>query len=487
MLLPSAKLTRVGRALPLGRPVLSVSACIRTPPGAAQSCHVSSDTGCSRLLLETLSERSLPPALRVSARSLLFPLLLTCLTLLLVGCAGPARHIELEFWLADFNEATRHLVNEQLIPRFEAAHPGVKVNTQYISWAHLDEKLMISFAGGVAPDVFQVGAEYVGGVAYRGMAEPLDHYLARWGGQDDYFSASWSTCVYQGRVYGLPYLSAPRVLLYRKDLLHAAGFDRPPDTWEELAQVGERMTKRRGPVTTTAGLNLPVSWQIFVEFLWENGGRIFSEDGRRSRLNSPEAAEALQFYVDLYHKYRVCPTSGMPQIGGSIPVFASQKAAMEIMNQVGLYNLQRYAPELLPKVGIAPTPKRKQRVISVYTDWLAMSPQSRHKDLAWELMTFLMEPENLAAYNSTLFFIPPRRSAVRAAKFMQENPQLHQFVSLMEQHGRSLPAIPEWFEIRTGLQSAVSAAVYRTKTPQQALRDYSRELDELLAERVEGQ
>jgi ABC-type glycerol-3-phosphate transport system substrate-binding protein len=115
-----------------------------------------------------------------------------------------------------------------------------------------------------------------------------------------------------------------------------------------------------------------------------------------------------------------------------------------------------------------------------------MSPQSEHKDLAWELMTFLMEPHNLAAYNSTLFFVPPRRSAVEVAAFMQQNPQLQQFVSLMDRYGRSLPAIPEWFEIRTGLQSAISAAIYGTKTPEQALRDYSRELDELLAERTGG-
>jgi multiple sugar transport system substrate-binding protein len=405
--------------------------------------------------------------------------------LVLCGCGHQDRQIELELWIADFNESTRDLLDKQIIPRFESAHPGVKVNTQYINWSHLDEKLTISFAGGVAPDIFQVGAEYVGGLAYRGMAQPLDDYVARWGAKDDYFAASWNTCVYQGHVYGLPYLSAPRVLLYRRDLLRAAGLSRPPDTWEELAEAAQRMTLRRGPVTVMAGMNLPVSWQIFVEFLWENGGEIFSPDGRRSRLNSPEAIEALQFYVDLYHKYQVCPTSGMPQIGGSIPVFASKKAAMEITNQFGIYNVSKYAPELLPQVGVAPTPKRKQRVISVYTDWLAMSPQSQHKELAWELMAFLMEPDNLAAYNATLFFIPPRRSAVAAARFMRGNSQLQEFVSLMERYGRSLPAIPEWFEIRTGLQSAVSAAIYQTKSPAQALADYSRQLDELLAERVE--
>ncbi len=409
--------------------------------------------------------------------------------LVVCGCARRQKPIELEFWLADFSPdgRTKALLDKQLIPRFEAAHPGVKVNTQYIPWSHLDEKLTISFAGGVAPDVFQVGAEYVGGLAYRGMAEPLDARVEKWGQQSDFFPASWSTCVYQGHVYGLPYLSAPRVLLYRKDLLKKAGFDHPPDTWEELAAAAEAMTVRRGPVTEVAGMNLPVSWQIFVEFLWENGGQVFSEDGTRSTLDTPEAVEALRFYCDLYNKHRVCPTAGMPVAGGAVPVFASQRAAMEIMNQFGIYNVRRYAPELLAEVGIAPTPQRKQRVISVYTDWLAMSPQSKRKDLAWELMTFLMEPENLAAYNSTLFFIPPRRSAVKAAEFMQQNPQLQEFVSLMDRYGRSLPAIPEWFEIRTGLQSAISAAIYQTKTPEQALRDYSREMDGLLAERVKKQ
>ena len=405
--------------------------------------------------------------------------------LLLCGCARGEKRTELELWIADFNQDTRDLLDKELIPRFEAAHPGVKVNTQYVYWTHLDEKLTISFAGGVAPDVFQVGAEYVGGLAYRGMAEPLDEYVKRWGEADDYFSASWSTCVYQGHVYGLPYLSAPRVLLYRKDLLREAGFERPPDTWEELAEAAERMTVRRGEIIDLAGMNLLVSWQVFVEFLWENGGQIFDEEGRRSLLDSPEAVEALQFYADLYNKHRVCPTAGMPVAGGAVPVFASKRAAMEIMNQFGIYNVKKYAPELLAEVGIAPTPSRKERVVSVYTDWLAMSPQSPHKELAWELMTFLMEPENLAAYNATLFFIPPRRSAVEAAEFMKDNPQLAEFVSLMEQYGRSLPAIPEWFEIRTGLQAAVEAAIYQAKTPEEALRDYSRELNELLAERVE--
>ncbi len=408
------------------------------------------------------------------------------LALFLAGCGPRQPKTELELWIVDFNPDTRDLLDKQLIPGFEKRHPGVKVNTQYVAWSSLDQKLTISFAGGVQPDVFQVGAEYVGGLAYRGMAQPLDDRIAAWGQKDDFFPASWNTCVYQGKTYGLPYLSAPRALLYRKDLLAQAGLARPPDTWEELAAAAQKLTRRENNTIAFAGMNLPVSWQVYVEFLWENGGRIFNDAGTRSELDSPEAIEALRFYVDLYNKYEVCPTAGMPTVGGAVPVFASDKAAMEFNNQFGLKNVQKYAPGLLSQVGIAPTPRRRQRVISVYTDWLALSPQSRHQELAWELMTYLMEPDNLAAYNATLFFIPPRRSAVKAAKFMQENPQLQEFADLMDKYGRSLPAIPEWFEIRDGLKSAVSAAVYGTKTPEQALRDYSKELDELLAERTGG-
>ena len=100
--------------------------------------------------------------------------ILLAAAVLLCGCAARDHAVELELWITDFNQDTRALIDDDLVPRFEAAHPGVAVNTQYISWTHIDEKLTISFAGGVAPDIFQVGAEYVGGLAYRGMAAPLD-------------------------------------------------------------------------------------------------------------------------------------------------------------------------------------------------------------------------------------------------------------------------------------------------------------------------
>jgi len=400
-----------------------------------------------------------------------------------LGC-GPragARGIVLELWIVDWNEDTRRLLNERVLPVFEKRYPGVRVNVQYLDWGHLDEKLTISFAGGVSPDVFQVGAEYVGGIAYRGQARVLDDYVRAWGQRDDFYDASWNTCVYNGHVYGIPYLSAPRALVYRKDLLRQAGYNAPPRTWEELVEAAQKMTLRRGGNYERAGFYLPVSFQIFVEFLWENGGDIVTPDGKRAVLDSPEAIEALQFYCDLYTKHQVCPTSGLPTVGGEVPFFAAGKSAMEINNQFAVKRVKQYAPRLLDQVGVAVPAWKKRPVVTVYTDWLALSPQSRHPDAAWKLIAFLMEPENLAAYNETQFFLPPRKS-LKNAKFLRENPLLRVYLDLMEKHGRALPPIRQWFRIRDGLKGAVEEAIYGLKTPEQALQDYNRTLNALLRE-----
>ena len=49
------------------------------------------------------------------------------------------------------------------------------------------------------------------------------------------------------------------------------------------------------------------------------------------------------------------------------------------------------------------------------------------------------------------------------------------------------PPIPEWFEIRAGIKNAVDSAVYGTKTPKQALDDYAKTVDAMIAQRERTQ
>ena len=401
----------------------------------------------------------------------------------LSGCEKAPERPVLNLWIGDWNTDTRALLDNKILPEFEKIH-NVDVKIEYLSWTHLDEKLTISFAGGVQPDIFQVGAEYVGSMAYRDQAQVLDDYVKDWPQRTDFIPASWSTVVANGHVYGLPYLSAPRLLVYRKDLYAKAGISAPPRTWDEWALAGQALTTRspRGAIDR-AGIYFGPNgnWQYFAQFLWQNGGDFLTPDGRRAAFNSPAGVAALQYYVDLFRKYKVCPPEGIASATASVPLFASGQAAQEINNQFAIKNVIKYAKDFnLANVGVALPPTSGKPVVAVYTDWLAMSAQSKNKKLAWELMKFLTRPDNLIAYNETQYFLPPLRSAANS-DYVRNTPFMPYFMEMMEKYGRSLPPIPEWFEMRAGLKTAVDQALYGDKTPQQALDDYARQVDKMIA------
>jgi multiple sugar transport system substrate-binding protein len=407
----------------------------------------------------------------------------------LAGCSHVAPRQTLEVWIVDWNKDTRDLLDTKIIPAFEKSH-HVDVKVQYLDWGHLDEKLTISFAGGVQPDVFQLGAEYVGSMAYRGQALNLDKYVKDWPQRTDFIPAAWDTVVADGHVYGVPYLSAPRALVYRKDLYAKAGLSAPPKTWAEWAVDGEKLTTRnaRGAITR-AGINLSsgVNWTTFIQLLWQNGGDILTPDGKHAAFNSPQGLQALQYLVDLYNKYQVCPKEGIPSQAVGVPLFASGQAAQEINNQFAIKGVVKYAKDFgVDNVGVALPPFSRKPTIGVWTDWLAISSDSPRKDLAWEFVKYLTRPDNLIAYNETQYFLPPIRSAANS-DYVRNTPFMPEYLELMEKYGRSLPPIPEWFEIRAGIKAAIDSAVYGDKTPKQALDDYAATVNMLINQRNKGQ
>src|SRR5207302_1212041 len=83
-----------------------------------------------------------------------------------------------------------------------AVNPDIAVNVQYLDWRVFTEKLIAAHAGGVLPDIYQAGAEYVAPLATKGMALDIDTYIASWGQRDDFYDSAWSTVSYQGKTYG---------------------------------------------------------------------------------------------------------------------------------------------------------------------------------------------------------------------------------------------------------------------------------------------
>ncbi|HEV7665310.1 MAG TPA: sugar ABC transporter substrate-binding protein, partial [Chloroflexota bacterium] len=336
------------------------------------------------------------------------------------------RAITLEIWLTDWEQSTQQLFNDQLVPTFEAANPDIAVNVQYLDWRVFTEKLIAAHAGGVLPDVFQAGAEYVAPLATKGMALELDAYVNAWGQKDDFYESAWSTVTYQGKTYGVPVLSAPQTLMYRKDLLQGSGIDTAPATWDTLEQVAMKATKRDGEKFLVSGFNARPIWQQYMWFLFQNGGDVFSTDGQVT-VNSPQGIEALDFFSKLFNQDKVASKSSIAAPTANVGAMAANLVAMQLGNQLTVRDFRQNNPSQASNLVVAEPISKTTQVTTNWTDWLAIAKQSKHADAAWKFIQFVADKDNLLKYNETMYFIPPRKS-LRTTGFMSD-PQLQQFVT----------------------------------------------------------
>ncbi|MGI9149045.1 MAG: extracellular solute-binding protein [Chloroflexota bacterium] len=384
------------------------------------------------------------------------------------------RAITLEVWLTDWEQSTQRLFDDQLVPAFESANPDTAVNVQYLDWRVFTEKLIAAQAGGVLPDIFEAGAEYVAPLATKGMALDIDSYIASWGQKDDFYDSAWSTVSYQGKTYGMPILSAPQTLMYRKDMLQAAGVNTAPITWDDLEQVAMKATSRDADKLAVSGFNARPIWQQYMWFLFQNGGDVFTPDGQVA-VNSPDAVEALDYFSRLFNQDKVASKSSIAAPTANVGAMAANLVAMQLGNQLTVRDFRLNNPSQTSNLVVAEPTSRKQQVTTNWTDWLAIAKQTKHADAAWKFIQFVADKDNLLKYNETMYFIPPRKS-LRTAGYMSD-PQLQQFVTIMEKYGRSIRTNPAALEVyQTILQNAVDDAVYQKKSPKQSLDDAAKNI-----------
>jgi multiple sugar transport system substrate-binding protein len=306
------------------------------------------------------------------------------------------------------------------------------------------------------------------------MALEIDSYIANWGQKDDFYDSTWSTVTYQGKTYGVPVLSAPQALMYRKDMLDQAGISSAPATWDDLEQTAMKLTKHDGDKFVISGFNARPIWQQYMWFLFQDGGDVFTSDGKVV-VNSPQAVEALDYFSRLFNQDKVASKSSIAAPTANVGAMAANLVAMQLGNQLTVRDFRDNNPSQAPNLVVADPVSKAQQVTTNWTDWLAISQQSKHADAAWKFVSFVAQPENLLKYNETMYFIPPRKS-LRTSGYMSD-PQLQQFVSIMEKYGRSINTNPAALEVyQTIMQNAVDDAVYQKKTPQQALDDAAKNI-----------
>lgn len=334
-----------------------------------------------------------------------------------VESSGQVVTIEMCVWGMPFENA---LYTDLYIPEFERRNPGIKVKFHHFE--DYGNRLRLSFAGGIAPDVIRMSLDSGPAWIQRGTNLPLDEFIDGADGIDrnDFIPILWDGLRAQGKTYGLPQDINIVGLYYNKDLFDAAGLAYPNEhwTWDDLKAASEKLTVDRDHDGRPEIIGLHMGWggDAFRPFLYQAGGRIWNEDKTRTVIDSPEAVRALKFYKSLMKSYSLSKSDS--QRGGLGPdkFFEAGKVAMFLDGSWRSPSLKKNAPQL--HFGVAPLPRGAKAMSVSSSCFWGINHSTRHPQEAWKLAKFLSSTYALTEYWQTLWVAPPARwSSLRSPEF----------------------------------------------------------------------
>ncbi len=316
----------------------------------------------------------------------------------------------LEVMIVDYiPDVTDTWLEEEIAPAFEAEHPDIDVQFVYVNWGTLDETIQGYFAAGDGADILNLGSEYI--AEYGSRMADLSEYFADWDGLPHFVAGTMDTVTWEGKPRGIPWLTAPRALMCRMDILAEAGFDAMPTTYEEVLAVTAGTTVIEENALVRQGYESNDDVQEYIGLIWALGGSLYKDDGTPN-FDSPEARAALEF---LYNRYKaIRPNEGitpLPEPTGSR--IASGESACLYAN---LWGAPPTSDAIWEQIQLAPLPidpafPNAEPKTLVFNDWLAVPAYSQHVAEAAEFLKFLGSAENLNTYNAGFGSFPPRDDA----------------------------------------------------------------------------
>jgi multiple sugar transport system substrate-binding protein len=336
---------------------------------------------------------------------------------------------------------------------FEEANPEATVEVTAVPWESAHDKLAGAIASGETPDVSLIGTTWMGEFAEAGGLMPTPENLVD---EEDFFPGAWASTEVGGTSYGVPWYVETRVLYYRSDLAEQAGWDEAPKTWDELKTFAQDMESKAG---AEYGLNLQPgqtgSWQTMLPFAWSNGASLTDESGSEYTIDSPEMAEALDYYTS-YFDEGLSPTRLLDP-GELESGFAKGDYAAFISGpwHAGLVEDAGVKPEQY-EVATIPSPDGEQGSSFVGGGDLAVFNDSDNADSAWKYVQWLSEAETQQAFYEEVGDLPAVQSAWETGE-LAEDEQLQVFGTQLET-AVSPPAVPTWEQVAGAIDSLTEQA-----------------------------
>lgn len=250
------------------------------------------------------------------------------------GEAGQAEPVEIVFqhWTTNMKE-----IWDTEIAFFEQENPNVTIVQEILPYGDYWSKLPIAMAGGEGPDIYQMTRPNFEPFAAAGRAAALDELVDNSASMQDSLAALEDRIIdvyrYKGELMGVPITVESTAMVFNKTLFEEAGLTLPTEiedtwTWDDMREMALALTKVENGETVQYGLHVIPNRLPTFDFIWSNGGELYSDDGTQVLAGSPEAIQTMEYLTSLVVEDRVSPSFSYSQTVGAFEHFMSGTVGM---------------------------------------------------------------------------------------------------------------------------------------------------------------
>ena len=177
---------------------------------------------------------------------------------------------------------------------------NIPVEVDIVSMNDLQTIAATAAETGAGPDIIEInqGSAYLFAEKLADVSDVCDDLGSRY---DGWYAAAEEACKVDGKWLSVPRFFAPHAISYRTDLFEAVGASKPPETWEELYEVGKAlMDAGLAPIAFPLGHAVGDGNDFNYSVLWSYGASDVAADGKTVAIDSAETRAALEYMQRLF-------------------------------------------------------------------------------------------------------------------------------------------------------------------------------------------
>ncbi|MFF4864919.1 extracellular solute-binding protein [Streptomyces sp. NPDC002405] len=202
--------------------------------------------------------------------------------------------VTITWW--DTSNATNEAPTYQaLVKQFEAANKDIKVKYVNVQFDQAQNKFDTAAGSKGAPDVLRSEVGWTPAFAKKGYFVPLDGTEAL-ADQDKFQPSLIKQAQYEGKTYGVPFVTDTLALVYNKALFEKAGIAEAPKTWDELKSAAAKIKDKTG----VDGYWGSTQAYYAQNFLFGEGTDTVDVDAKKITMNSAAAKKGYGTWLGLF-------------------------------------------------------------------------------------------------------------------------------------------------------------------------------------------